>query len=232
MEGVQANLASAYRARAGQAQPGERGQDATMAEIVDLYARERLLGFELTPAAAQADGRLGRVAGPRVAEELPALATIRGRSGAPSHARCASCWPIWACPSSWSTRPRTATGRSGRETASNRRPAATRTPRARARARSSSRARRRPSATAAARTSPRSRPMASDSAERERQASRVARTTSTEEPRTNRPQFLPPGRRRRWPTRCSRPSSTRWSRSRSCAAPASSPACAPSSTSR
>ncbi len=63
--GCKANLASAYRARQGQPQAGERGQDATMAEIVDLYARERLLGLRADPAAAQADGELGRVAGQR-----------------------------------------------------------------------------------------------------------------------------------------------------------------------
>jgi cobaltochelatase CobT len=54
MEGVRANLESAHRARAAGPQPGnaaERGgQDATVAEIIDLYARERVLGFELSEA--------------------------------------------------------------------------------------------------------------------------------------------------------------------------------------
>ena len=56
---VEAVGARAHGRRAGQSRPrlsrpgrpapaGERGQDATMAEIVDLYARERLLGFEPT----------------------------------------------------------------------------------------------------------------------------------------------------------------------------------------
>jgi cobaltochelatase CobT len=76
MVGVKANLASAYRARAGQAaQPGERGQDATMAEIVDLYARERLLGFELTQPQRRLMETWGEWLDTRVAEELPALAT-------------------------------------------------------------------------------------------------------------------------------------------------------------
>ena len=74
MEGVKANLASAYRARAGQAQPGERGQDATMAEIIDLYARERLLGFEPTQPQRKLMETWSEWLDSRVAEELPALA--------------------------------------------------------------------------------------------------------------------------------------------------------------
>ncbi len=77
MAGVKANLANAYRARQSQSQsqPGERGQDATMAEIVDLYARERLLGFDLTPAQRKLMAGWSEWLDTRVAEELPALAT-------------------------------------------------------------------------------------------------------------------------------------------------------------
>ena len=75
MAGVKANLASAFRARQGQPQAGERGQDATMAEIVDLYARERLLGFDLTPAQRKLMESWSEWLDSRVAEELPALAT-------------------------------------------------------------------------------------------------------------------------------------------------------------
>ena len=74
MAGVKANLAHAYRARAGQPQPGERGQDATMAEIVDLYARERLLGFEPSPAQRKLMTAWSEWLDQRVATELPALA--------------------------------------------------------------------------------------------------------------------------------------------------------------
>ena len=75
MAGVKANLASAYRARQGQPQQGERGQDATLAEIVDLYARERLLGFELAPAQRKLMEGWSEWLTTQVAEELPALAT-------------------------------------------------------------------------------------------------------------------------------------------------------------
>ena len=75
MAGVKANLASAYRARQGQPQQGERGQDATLAEIVDLYARERLLGFELAPAQRKLMESWSEWLSTQVAEELPALAT-------------------------------------------------------------------------------------------------------------------------------------------------------------
>ena len=75
MAGVRANLASAYRARASQPQLGEPGQDGTMAEIVDLYAREKLLGFEPTPSQRLLMASWRDWLDQRVAEELPALAT-------------------------------------------------------------------------------------------------------------------------------------------------------------
>ena len=49
-----------------------------MAEIVDLYARERLLGFELTPAQQKQMATWGEWLDQRVAVELPALATSVG----------------------------------------------------------------------------------------------------------------------------------------------------------
>jgi cobaltochelatase CobT len=53
MAGVRANLECLHRARTSPApQPGEQGQDATVAEIIDLYAREQILGF--APAETQA----------------------------------------------------------------------------------------------------------------------------------------------------------------------------------
>jgi cobaltochelatase CobT len=75
MAGVRANLASAYRARFVQPQAGERGQDATMAEIVDLYARERLLGFEPTQAQRKVIEAWGEWLDQHLAQELPSLAT-------------------------------------------------------------------------------------------------------------------------------------------------------------
>lgn len=59
MEGVRANLESAHRARGGNAgsatpaaggQAAQGGQDPTVAEIIDLYARERVLGYGLSDA--------------------------------------------------------------------------------------------------------------------------------------------------------------------------------------
>jgi cobaltochelatase CobT len=79
MAGVRANLETAYRARVGPAAPagGERGggQDATLAEIVDLFARERLLGFELSEPQRKLVAAWGDWLDKSVAEDLPALAT-------------------------------------------------------------------------------------------------------------------------------------------------------------
>ncbi len=44
--GVRRNLAAAHRARRGAARPEGRGVDTSLADIVELYARERLLGEE------------------------------------------------------------------------------------------------------------------------------------------------------------------------------------------
>lgn len=47
--GIRENLQEFYRARhGGNALAEQAGRDATVAEIIDLYARERLLGFELS----------------------------------------------------------------------------------------------------------------------------------------------------------------------------------------
>ncbi|MFO1038820.1 MAG: cobaltochelatase subunit CobT [Geminicoccaceae bacterium] len=48
MAGVRANLEHAHRARTVQAQAQERSQDATLADMIDLFAREQLMGFELS----------------------------------------------------------------------------------------------------------------------------------------------------------------------------------------
>jgi cobaltochelatase CobT len=74
MAGVKANLESAYRARASQPTLGERGQDATMAEIVDLFAREKLLGFELSEPQKRLMATWSDWLEKSVAGDLPALA--------------------------------------------------------------------------------------------------------------------------------------------------------------
>ena len=50
MTGVRANLDGARRVRAVAA---ERGQDATVAEVVELFTRERIAGYALSPAQSQ-----------------------------------------------------------------------------------------------------------------------------------------------------------------------------------
>jgi cobaltochelatase CobT len=75
MAGVRANLESAYRARTAQPQAGERGQDATVAEIVDLFVRERLLGFELTEPQKKLMAGWSEWLEKSVAGDLPALST-------------------------------------------------------------------------------------------------------------------------------------------------------------
>ena len=73
MAGVRANLETAFRARGGQAQ-GEQGQDATLAEIVDLYARQRLLGYQLGEAQQKLVAAWGEWLERSVAGELGPLA--------------------------------------------------------------------------------------------------------------------------------------------------------------
>ena len=188
-----------------------------MAEIVDLYARERLLGFELTPGAAEADGRPGASGW---------TARRRGAAGARDHGRrpgglraagARAAGPSRACPSSWSSRRRTATARTSDEDSEQ--PPAGGDEDAEGegegeeqqQSAAAGRARQRRRA-----TSPRSRPGQRQLASRAR-ARPAARTMS---PRSRAPTGRSSCRRaaRPWPTRCSRPSSTRWSRSRSCAA--------------
>ena len=50
MAGVRANLDQIRRSRGV---GGERGQDATVAEVVELFTRERIAGYELSPAQSQ-----------------------------------------------------------------------------------------------------------------------------------------------------------------------------------
>ncbi len=73
MAGVRANLESAHRARVSTAQPGERGQDPTVAEIIDLYAREQILGFGLSEAQQKLLGGWREWLEGNVARELVSL---------------------------------------------------------------------------------------------------------------------------------------------------------------
>lgn len=47
--GVRANLEQLFRARQGNAMGEQAGRDASVAEIIELYTREALLGYELSP---------------------------------------------------------------------------------------------------------------------------------------------------------------------------------------
>ncbi|MEK0083315.1 cobaltochelatase subunit CobT [Benzoatithermus flavus] len=78
MPGVKANLESAFKARISQPVPGERSQDATIAEIVDLFARERLLGFELSEPQKRLMASWSDWLEKSVAADLPALARSLG----------------------------------------------------------------------------------------------------------------------------------------------------------
>jgi cobaltochelatase CobT len=70
--GVRRNLAIAHRARFG-AQRDGRGVDTTMADIVDLYVRERLLGIEPAEGQRELLARWRDWLDGKVAAELPAL---------------------------------------------------------------------------------------------------------------------------------------------------------------
>lgn len=70
--GVRRNLAVAHRARFG-AQRDGRGVDTTMADIVDLYVRERLLGIEPADGQRELLARWRDWLDSKVAAELPAL---------------------------------------------------------------------------------------------------------------------------------------------------------------
>ncbi|MCS6779924.1 MAG: cobaltochelatase subunit CobT [Geminicoccaceae bacterium] len=74
LEGVRRNLALAHRARFAAARGERDGVDTTMADIVDLYARERLVGYELAPAQRELLARWREWLDGKVGEELPALA--------------------------------------------------------------------------------------------------------------------------------------------------------------
>ena len=72
LEGVRRNLAAAHSARLG-AQPADARVDTTMADIVDLYARERLLGCAPGEAQRALMERWRDWLDGKVAAELPAL---------------------------------------------------------------------------------------------------------------------------------------------------------------
>ena len=72
--GVRRNLAVAHRARLGAARDG-RGVDTTMADIVDVYVRERLLGLEPAEGQRELLARWRDWLDNKVAAELPALET-------------------------------------------------------------------------------------------------------------------------------------------------------------
>jgi cobaltochelatase CobT len=71
--GVRRNLAVAHRARLGTTRGEGRGVDTTMADIVDLYARERLLGIEPVEGQKELLARWRDWLDDKVAAELPAL---------------------------------------------------------------------------------------------------------------------------------------------------------------
>ena len=79
MDGVRANLAAAFRAKAGAPtpvptqQPGQGDVDTTVADIVDLYARERFMGYELDEAQSRLMGGWREWLDERVAATLPKL---------------------------------------------------------------------------------------------------------------------------------------------------------------
>jgi cobaltochelatase CobT len=75
--GVRRNLAVAHRARFG-AQRDGRGVDTTMADIVDLYVRERLLGIEPADGQRELLARWRDWLDSKVAAELPALQSSLG----------------------------------------------------------------------------------------------------------------------------------------------------------
>lgn len=75
MAGMRANLENAYHARGTAGHPGERGENATVAEIVDLFVRERLMGFELAEPQKRLLAAWGEWLEKSVAGEVDQLAT-------------------------------------------------------------------------------------------------------------------------------------------------------------
>jgi len=71
--GVRDNLERLFRARQGTAMGEQAGRDANVAEIIELYAREALLGYELSPLQRiQLDAWRGWLE-EKVAPQLPGL---------------------------------------------------------------------------------------------------------------------------------------------------------------
>lgn len=73
LEGVRQNLAEAYRARFSARRGGE-GVDTTIADVVDLYLRERLAGYELSQAERELMGGWRAWLDERIGAEVPELA--------------------------------------------------------------------------------------------------------------------------------------------------------------
>ena len=212
MAGVRANLAAAYRARVELSRSrGERGQDATVAEIVDLYAREQLLGFQLTEAQQKLLGGLARVAG-RAAWPRELGRRWRGSSSptrSSSPAGCASMLAHLGLSEQLDEQPDDGESEDqGEERAAAGPGRGGRRARRRRRGRGQQTTSRLEQDAQAASRVPRSEAAARDSAEEvesepggedERRGDRAATGRSSSRPAAS-----------RWPTRCSRPSSTRW----------------------
>jgi len=76
MEGVRSNLEQLFRQRSGDAEAGPSGQDANVGEIVELYMREQLQGYELSPQQRQQLDAWRDWLNGRVAETLPDLKEV------------------------------------------------------------------------------------------------------------------------------------------------------------
>lgn len=74
--GVRRNLEQLFRARQGSAMGEQAGRDADVAGIIELYARERLLGYELSPLQRlQLDAWRGWLE-EKVGPQLPELSSV------------------------------------------------------------------------------------------------------------------------------------------------------------
>src|SRR3954454_20478828 len=73
MVGVRANIEVVHRAQASSPQPGQHRQDATGAEIIDLYAREQILASQLTEGQQKLLGGWREWLEGNVARELGSL---------------------------------------------------------------------------------------------------------------------------------------------------------------
>ncbi|MCS7267847.1 MAG: cobaltochelatase subunit CobT [Geminicoccaceae bacterium] len=78
LEGVRRNLAAAYRARFAAGRGKAAGVDTTVADVVDLYVRERLAGYELSEGERELVGRWREWLDAKVGASLPELARDLG----------------------------------------------------------------------------------------------------------------------------------------------------------